>query len=306
MLRERDGELRRIQNELLEVRDSGQRLRNQRGRLQEELNELDTQEGKQLKVLEKSFPDVARGWKWLRENNDKFEAEVFGPPLVSCSIKDKRYSDHVQSLLQNDDFLCFTTQSREDHKKLSNYFFKELGLSVSIRTCLQSFSSFQSPSREEAAKLGFDAFAIEHLAGPEPVLAMLCSEKRLHLAGIALRDVNDNQYNHLMNDDKVTTWATGRQSYKVTRRRDLGPQAVSTMTRGIRPGRWWRDEVDSSEKQELQRRFDVAQEQFDELKAKNEQLRQKEAEIQRDRDTKSKYVVSNILQFSARPCLTRP
>ncbi|ROT37534.1 P-loop containing nucleoside triphosphate hydrolase protein [Sodiomyces alkalinus F11] len=278
-LRELDNEIRAIEPKLLDVHQRGIQTRDERKRIAQELQELDTQEGKQLRFLERSFPDVAKGCKWLRENGDKFQNDVFGPPLISCSIKDKRYSDHVQALLQKDDFLCFTTQSREDHKTLSNYFFRELGLSASIRTCLQPLSSFQGPSAEEAKRLGFDAFAIDYLTGPEPVLAMLCSEKKLHMAGVALRDIEDQQYNRLMAEERIQTWAAGRQFYKVTRRRDLGPQAVSTMTRDILPGRWWKDDVDLTEKHELQRRQEEITERFNGLKRENEQLRQQKEEL---------------------------
>ncbi|KAL2758587.1 hypothetical protein ACRALDRAFT_1040546 [Sodiomyces alcalophilus JCM 7366] len=298
-IRELESEARGIQTKLRDVHQRGLQVRDERKRINLELQALDTQEGKQLKILERTFPDVARGWKWLRDNGDKFQNAVFGPPLISCSIKDKRYSDHVQALLQRDDFLCFTTQSREDHRALSNYFYKELGLSVSIRTCLQPLSSFKGPSPEEGRRLGFDAFAIEYLAGPEPVLAMLCGEKRLHMAGISLRDIDDEQYNRLMAEERIGTWAAGRQFYKVTRRKDLGPQAVSTMTRDIQPGRWWKDDVDLSEKRELQRQLDEVQEHFNGLKEENRQLQQQNDELNVERESKKKFLDDLKQQKSA-------
>jgi hypothetical protein len=219
----------------------------------------------------KEFPDVARGWKWLQQNSDKFEMEVFGPPALTCTIKDKRYSDLVQAALQKDDLMCFTTQSREDHKKLSDHFYKELGLSVSIRTCLTSIDAFPRLSRDNATSLGFDCFAIDCITGPDPVLAMLCSERKLHLTGVALRDIDDRQYHTLMGHDKISAWVTGRQFYRVTRRRDLGPDAVSTATREISPGRWWNDDVDTSAKEELQQRLDAEMAKFAGLKQQSQE-----------------------------------
>lgn len=187
--------------------------------------------------------------------------------------------------------MCFTVQCLADHKKLSAIFYKELGLSVSIRTCFADLSSFQKPPREEAARLGFDSFAIDCLNGPEPVLAMLCSEKKLHVAGIALRDIDEQQYSQLMDHDKIQQWATGKQFYRVNRRKELGPGAVSTMTREIQEGRWWKDEADSSAKQELQRQLDDLQSQFNELKQTSTEIKREIAENASLRQEKAKIIV---------------
>ncbi|KAG7136833.1 Structural maintenance of chromosomes protein 5 like [Verticillium longisporum] len=104
---------------------------------------------------------------------------------------------------------------------------------------------------------------------------MLCNEKKLHLAGIGLKDVNETQYEALMQEDKVQNWATGNQLYAVKRRRDL--KAVSNTTREIQPGRWWKDEVDLAEKQELQRRLDEVKQNMAVLREENTSTK-KEAE----------------------------
>ncbi|CRK23425.1 hypothetical protein BN1708_003694 [Verticillium longisporum] len=274
-IRELEAEDRQIQTRIRDVQERGRRVRDEQNTLARDLSDLDTQEGQQLKVLEKHFPDVAAAWKWLRENGEEFQQEVFGPPMLCCNVKDKRYSDHIQAMLQLDDFMCFTAQTVDDHKKLSAQLYGKLGLSVSIRTCRSSFSSFNKLPAEEAQRMGFDCWAIDQLSGPEPVLAMLCNEKKLHLAGIGLKDVNETQYEALMQEDKVQNWATGNQLYAVKRRRDL--KAVSNTTREIQPGRWWKDEVDLAEKQELQRRLDEVKQNMAVLREENTSTK-KEAE----------------------------
>ncbi|KAM0271108.1 hypothetical protein ACHAQH_009214 [Verticillium albo-atrum] len=274
-IRELETEDRQIQARIRDVLERGRRVKDEQNQLTRELSDLDTQEGQQLKVLEKHFPDVAAAWKWLRDNGEDFEQEVFGPPMLCCNVKDKRYSDHIQAMLQLDDFMCFTAQTVSDHKKLSDQLYGKLGLSVSIRTCRSSFSSFNRLPTEEARRMGFDCSAIDQLTGPEPVLAMLCNEKKLHLAGIGLKDVNEAQYEALMQEDKVQNWATGNQLYAVKRRKDL--KAVSNTTREIQPGRWWKDEVDVAEKQELQRRLDEVKQNMSALREENTNAK-KEAE----------------------------
>ncbi|ETS74061.1 hypothetical protein PFICI_13927 [Pestalotiopsis fici W106-1] len=225
--------------------------------LQRELEKLDSQEGQKASRLKSLNHEVYEAWEWLQGNLDKFGKEVFGPPMLTCSLNDERYSKHVESLLQRNDFLCFTCQDKKDHMALSEFLYKEKGLSVTIRTCLTDFESFKSPvSPAEASALGFDGFAIDFLEGPKPVLAMLCSEKKLHMAGVALNEVSREQFNALQNSERISSWATGDTFFRVVRRREYGPDAKTTSTRQIAPAVYWTDSpVDTSEKADLQRRL---------------------------------------------------
>lgn len=193
----------------------------------------------------------------MKENQASFEKEVFGPPMLTCSVKDNRYSDLVQSLLQGDDFLCFSAQTKEDHKKLSDQFYNKMGLSVTIRSCVVPFSAFKAPMPKEALnRLGLDGYAIEYLEGPEPVLAMLCAERKLHASAIALRDISDEQFNQIQLAENINHFAAGKQLYRTTRRREYGPHAVSTRVIQFAKGRFWNNQpVDAAEKTELEQKL---------------------------------------------------
>ncbi|KYK59898.1 structural maintenance of chromosomes 5 smc5 [Drechmeria coniospora] len=225
--------------------------------LQSDVSALDTQEGQLLNMMKKRFPEQASAWEWVQEHQGEFEKEVFGPPLLNCSIKDDRYSDQVQSLLQNDDFLCFTAQTKGDYKKLTNQLYRIMSLSVVIRTCSHSIDSFRPPvDATEAADLGLDGFAVDFLDGPAPVLAMLCAEKRIHQSGVSLKDHDDAGYERLINNGKVNQWAAGKHSYLVRRRREYGPQAMTTISKNIQPARFWTSQpIDGQEKAELNRQL---------------------------------------------------
>ncbi|EQK98552.1 structural maintenance of chromosomes 5 smc5 [Ophiocordyceps sinensis CO18] len=256
-LRELEIERRQLSTEITSVKDKGRAVIQQISRVEAEVEALDTQQGQQLNLLRKHFPDVATGWDWVQEHQGDFEKEVFGPPMISCSMKDERYSDQVQALLQNDDFVCFTAQTKNDYKRLTDQLYRVLSLSVTIRTCSHSLEAFQPPvSRAEASTLGLDGFAVDYLEGPALVLAMLCAEKRLHQSGVSLSDHNDAEYESLVNNGRVSQWVAGQHSYAVRRRREYGPQAMTTISKSIRPGRFWTSQpIDSQEKMELNRRL---------------------------------------------------
>lgn len=285
-LRENEAERRRIRGQFDELRETNSRKKGEKDKYERDLEELDSQEGQKLVHLRKRNPDAAKGWEWLQEHRDEFEKEVFGPPMLTCSIADQRYSNQVQSLLSGDDFFCFTCQTRNDHKKLSTQFFKQLGISVSIRTCGSDFASFRPPiPKEQIRQMGLDAYAIEHLEGPEPVLAMLCSEKRLHVSGVALQDISNNQFDQLTNCERITSWAAGPVMYRITRRREYGDGAVSTTTRKIRPGSFWTNQpIDHSERTALRQRINEVEAEIDEIRKQGQEFRGRLRELE-DADT---------------------
>lgn len=270
-------------------------------KLKADLDSFDTQEGQQMNFMKKNFPEVASGWEWVQENQDKFDKEVFGPPMISCSLKDERYSDQVQSMLMNDDFLCFTAQTKDDYKRLSDQLYRVMSLSVNIRTCTLPLDTFKRPvGPEEMAALGFDGFAVDYLEGPAPVLAMLCAEKRLHLSGVTLQDHTDAQYERLVNNGRVNQWAAGRQSYTIRRRREYGPQAMTTITKPIHPGRFWTSQpIDSHEKAQLNRRLAEAQGEKDILKDQIKERQDKTAAFGDQKDE----IMNKIVRLSV--CLFR-
>ncbi|KAK2590274.1 Structural maintenance of chromosomes protein 5 [Conoideocrella luteorostrata] len=287
-VRDLEAEQRQILTEKDALKESAKPLQLEARRMQKELDDQETQQGQQETFMRKHFPEVATGWEWIQEHQNDFEKEVLGPPMISCSVKDERYSDLIQALLQNDDFLCFTAQTRNDYKKLTDQLYRAMSLSVVVRTCSNPLSAFTPPvERGEAAEYGLDGFAIDYLTGPEPVLAMLCAEKRLHQSGVARNEHNDAAYDRLVNSGKINQWAAGRQSYTIRRRREYGPQAMSTITKNIYQGRFWTlQPVDEQEREDLKRQLAETHEkrralrdEHQALEAKSDAIEAKKADI---------------------------
>ena len=261
--------------------------------LKTEFENLNSQQGKKLAQLRNIHADAAKGWEWLQNNQNQFEKEVFGPPMLTCSITDQKYSNQVQALLSQDDFVCFICQTPGDHKKLSNQFYGQMGIAVSIRTCTTDFSSFRSPlSREQLREFGLDAYAINFLEGPEPVLAMLCADKKLHMSAVAQQDISNAQYEKLMAFERIPSWSAGTRMYRVTRRREYGPSATSTTTRTILPGRFWTDQpVDDGERADIERRMQEILQELEMLKQEGLEIRDKKRTL----DDREKEVEEEIV-----------
>jgi hypothetical protein len=268
------------------------------GQAERQMKSLDSQTGKQEAKLKQISADSYRAYQWILENSDRFEKEVFGPPVVTCSITDPKYADAIESLLQRTDFTAFTTQSRNDFRTLQRALNIELKLhDIAIKTCSTPLGELRSPvSDEHLRSLGFDGWAKDFLAGPEPVLAMLCSENRLHQTPISLQDISDEAYSK-MESGQLSSWVAGKQSYQVTRRREYGPSATSTRVRQLRLARVWTNQpVDTAAKQEIQRNI---AEWKDDIRQVQEKIDADKAELARlseehNQKTKERVRVRNV------------
>ncbi|ODH44929.1 hypothetical protein ACO22_00552 [Paracoccidioides brasiliensis] len=279
----------------------------------ERLQNLDSESGRQAEKLKSLSADTAKAWEWIKANQSRFEKKVFGPPLVECSIKDPTYADAIESLLQRNDFLTFTAQCRNDFRILQRVLYSELKLhDISLKVSSITLSDLRSPiTDEELRSLGFDSWARDLLTGPEPVVAMLCSENRLHQTPIARRDITDEEYTRLINSP-ISSWVTGSQSYQVVRRREYGPSAISTRVRQLRPARHWTSQpVDVSARssienniQELKKEFDTLQGVLDEqreslenFKGQYQKAQREKVELEQEKATKQ----TALMNFKALP-----
>ena len=231
-------------------------------------------------MLQKICSDSAKLWSWVQQNQDKFEKHVFGPPIVECSVKDPRYVDLVESLFQRNLFLSFTVQTKNDATTISDIAHDLLKLSeVNFKTSLYPLDHFRSPvSEEDMRRYGFEGWALEYISGPDPVLAMLCGEIKMHETGMAISDTTSQQFQMLQNSS-ISSWVTKKTSYRISRRREYGPSATSTQTRHVKKASVWTDQpVDPSAKRQLQDRMNNLVEELDEFKRKVQDLKSSEEE----------------------------
>lgn len=257
-----------------------------------DLANLESQAGQQNNKLAQVARDSARAWSWIQEHQDEFEKQVYGPPIVECSVKDPRFVDLVEGVFTKTDLICFTVQTRSDFKKLHSQLHQRMGfVEINIRTMTGGLDNFRPPINEEERKrYGFDGWALDYMIGPEPVLAMLCAEgPRLHQAAVALQDTTDQQYK-MLQDSPIQSWITSKSHYRISRRREYGPGAVSTQVRDLKPAQIWTSQpVDLTAKRELQENIEGWGEEvksiagsIENMKAQIKQMRDEKAGLERE------------------------
>ncbi|KAL9596436.1 MAG: hypothetical protein Q9219_005786 [cf. Caloplaca sp. 3 TL-2023] len=257
-------------------REKNERIRQAR----DELANLESQAGQQETKLKGASLDTFRAWDYVKKHQGDFEKQVFGPPIVECSVTDLRYVDQVEVLFQKNQLLTFTCQTKNDFKKLSAALHDHLHLAeINIQNMEGNLENFPAPvDRSQLSRYGLTGWALDYITGPEPVMAMLCANVRLNSTGVGDGDTTSEQFDLLQNGP-IESWVTKKSSYKVLRRREYGPSATSTNVRDVRKAQVWTNQpIDMSAKHDLQENIEGWQSELVELK---NQIDQNQQEIER-------------------------
>ena len=273
-----------------EVNDRKQKL----NRVEHRIRQLSSQAGQRLEKLGQMSPQTAKAWRWVQENRQHFKGEVYGPPVVECTIKDQRVVNMVESLIQRGTRLAITCTRPEDFKFLSTQFSQRLNLhDVFLRTSPQPLEHpFYRPpmAKDELTRLGLEAYALDFIEGPDPVRVTMCNDENLHATGIALRELDESQFQTLQRSS-MTRWVTPKSSYQVRRRAEYGSSATSTRVTDVQPARDWNtQDVDTSAETSLREEVAGYQSEIEEfehqrtvLKEKNEDLKRRKDAIDREK-----------------------
>lgn len=217
-----------------------------------QLQNLDSQMGQQEARLQQLSPETLKAYRWVKTNQDKFEKPVIGPPIVTCSITDPKYADAIETLLNRNDCLAFTVQTKKDFRILQQHLMGQMRLhDITIKT---------SPSREyppppvsdqELRQLGFDGWAKDFISGPDPVIATLCMENRFSQTPIGLSQFRGEQTEvDELRRRKITVFVAGSQMYQTHYRAEYS--ASSTSIKMVGAAKVWTSQpIDTSIKQTL-------------------------------------------------------
>jgi structural maintenance of chromosomes protein 5 len=246
-----------------DLRDRGAQYNTNINDLKNAIENFGSQTSQQEGKLKTLSADTFAAYKWIRDNQDKFTQPVFGPAMIECSLKDRKMADQIESLLQRNDYKFITCQNQADFSTLQQQLIHNMGLTdVSLRECPDSSldqAQFRRPmSPEQTQSLGIDGWAIDHLQGPDTVLAQLCIEKSLHRCAVNSTPVSQEQHDALTAAE-VFGYAAGQKVYNFIRRKEYGTAGTSIRVNDVRPATVWTSQpLDMGRKAALERDLNEA------------------------------------------------
>lgn len=234
---------------------------------EQERENLQSQAGQQMNKVQSFSRDAARGWEWIQSNRQRFQGEVFGPPLVECRVKDEKHASAVESMVQQSDVMAFTVTTKADFDMLTDQLYTTMKLrQVNIRTSQKDLQTYRPPvTAEELRQYGLEGWVLDLLEGPEPVLSMLCDNRNIHQTAYTFRDISQAQFEALQ-QSPISSWVTSKQSNIISRRKEYGDKATSTRVQDLRPARFFtKISVDRQQDSDIERKIAETQSEIDEL-----------------------------------------
>jgi DNA repair ATPase RecN len=282
----------------------GHNLNQENRSLNEQRQQLDTQGGKQAGVLVQISRDTAKAWEWFQKNRGSLnlKGEVHGPPILECSIPDPRYASAVESQLRKGELVGITCTNGDDQKFLSDRFLSKpdeggLGLhDVHLRTSSKPRSNYQPPvASADLPSLGFQSYIIDHIQGPDAVLAMLCDNKSLHKIAYTSGPITDEQ-TATVSSSRIQKWVSGTTISQITTRKEYG--ASSTAVTQLSPARCFVDQPVNTEKmRQLEDALKRVQREGQELRENVETIKQELKDVEQEIDKVKVEIVGHLLQM---------
>lgn len=217
-----------------------------------QLRSLDSQMGQQEARLQQVSSETFKAYRWVKTNQDKFEKPVIGPPIVTCSITDPKYADAIETLLNKNDCLAFTVQTKKDFRTLQQHLMGQMKLhDITIKTSPSRDYPPPPVSDQELRQLGFDGWAKDFINGPDPVIATLCMENRFSQTPIGLSQFRGEQAEvDELRRKKIAIFVAGSQMYQTNYRAEYN--ASSTSIKVVGTAKFWTSQpIDTSIKQTL-------------------------------------------------------
>jgi chromosome segregation ATPase len=257
-------------------------LKAKRDQTMQSIEALKTQAGKQAGRLKAISEDSHKAWKILKEATG-FEHKIFGPPIMTCSIKRPELSQAIEGFMQRNDQIAFTVQSENDNQRLQKLLYGDHKLvDIAIRTVHRNLSDFKPPVDQNVlASYKFDCWLIEALEGPDKVLAMLCDSLKLHKTAVSLKD-NYFDLEH-MKKSPFESFVVADKLYQIVRRLEYGPDAISIRAGKVRGKNIWTEgSNENQEEEKLTRELNDIDQKLSSILDRMKPIRDKVAQLQKE------------------------
>lgn len=173
---------------------------NSKQRLHSRLSSTDRLSFMELNNYDRSRINSLKAHKLLRRKPE-FAGKYFECPIITCTIKDRRYAKFVERSIDNNTLLAITVVNDDDSHLIREYL-KSEGLNVPIRRTNIKQIPHQPLKTTELKSLGFDGYVADFIDAPNEVLSMLYDTAKIHLTPVSLGDLTESQVHKLTSPTK--------------------------------------------------------------------------------------------------------
>uniref|UniRef100_A0A8C1NRS8 Structural maintenance of chromosomes protein 5 n=1 Tax=Cyprinus carpio TaxID=7962 RepID=A0A8C1NRS8_CYPCA len=258
-----NAELRKIQEEKAKLEGEMSDLRRDKDeermtntkktkkRLQNRQRSLDDMMKVKEDKLRTRFRDTYTALKWLRDNRDRFEGNVYEPMMLVINVRDSRHAKYIESHIPLNDLRAFVFQRQEDMEKFMTEVRDTQRLRVNTVIAPEESCSRRPPSRplETLKPYGFFSYLRELFDAPEEVMSYLCYQYKVNDVPVGTEKTK-SMIEMVIRELQMRMIYTAEEKYTV-KKSNYSSNVVSSNS-ALRPSQFLTMTVDADERRQLE------------------------------------------------------
>uniref|UniRef100_A0A672LM63 Structural maintenance of chromosomes protein 5 n=1 Tax=Sinocyclocheilus grahami TaxID=75366 RepID=A0A672LM63_SINGR len=249
-----NADLRKIQEEKAKLEGEMLDLRRDKDEAFGELNRnrsLDDMMKVKEDKLRNRFRDTYTALKWLRDNRDRFEGNVYEPMMLVINVRDTRHAKYIESHIPLNDLRAFVFQRQEDMEKFMTEVRDTQRLRVNTVIAPEESCSKRPPSRplETLKPYGFFSYLRELFDAPEEVMSYLCYQYKVNDVPVGTEKTK-SMIEMVIRELQMRMIYTAEEKYTV-KKSNYSSNVVSSNS-ALRPSQFLTMTIDADERSQLE------------------------------------------------------
>ncbi|XP_017141834.1 structural maintenance of chromosomes protein 5 [Drosophila miranda] len=230
--------------------------------LKNKMDRLQNVKTQKMQELSRTQPNLAAAMDWVEQNKHRYRLKIYNPMIFELSMESEDAAKYLENVVKQRDLFAFACEDKTDMSDLINELCVRQKLGVNIIYCAPADTCSYSPTvpRSELRPLGFNAYLVDLVSGPAPILNKLCSTYSIHNIPIG----SDAVSNHTLSIPKgIRVYFGGNKKFIVTTSR-YRPDTI--LTESTIRGKNQLIAVDSEQLEALKRQYSEVVGQRDRLR----------------------------------------
>uniref|UniRef100_A0A671KPG4 Structural maintenance of chromosomes protein 5 n=1 Tax=Sinocyclocheilus anshuiensis TaxID=1608454 RepID=A0A671KPG4_9TELE len=200
--------------------------------------------------LRNRFRDTYTALKWLRDNRDRFEGNVY-EPMMLINVRDTRHAKYIESHIPLNDLRAFVFQRQEDMEKFMTEVRDTQRLRVNTVIAPEESCSKRPPSRplETLKPYGFFSYLRELFDAPEEVMSYLCYQYKVNDVPVGTEKTK-SMIEMVIRELQMRMIYTAEEKYTV-KKSNYSSNVVSSNS-ALRPSQFLTTTIDADERSQLE------------------------------------------------------
>uniref|UniRef100_A0A671KPE5 Structural maintenance of chromosomes protein 5 n=1 Tax=Sinocyclocheilus anshuiensis TaxID=1608454 RepID=A0A671KPE5_9TELE len=279
-LRKIQEEKAKLEGEMLDLRRDKDEAFGELNRLRNRQRSLDDMMKVKEDKLRNRFRDTYTALKWLRDNRDRFEGNVYEPMMLVINVRDTRHAKYIESHIPLNDLRAFVFQRQEDMEKFMTEVRDTQRLRVNTVIAPEESCSKRPPSRplETLKPYGFFSYLRELFDAPEEVMSYLCYQYKVNDVPVGTEKTK-SMIEMVIRELQMRMIYTAEEKYTV-KKSNYSSNVVSSNS-ALRPSQFLTTTIDADERSQLEEQLRAAERQVQSIDQRMAAIREQQAKLDR-------------------------